>query len=125
MSKQPIDVVLPNLAKRLGGKLQRYQSGQLSDAEFAKDFARVLQNQFRWLAKRGLSETDAALTIHAAVLVLSQPGLRLEAAERGLPLEIVERQAVRTVATDLAKHYDLDETAAYNSIADVVAQYGE
>lgn len=125
MSKQLIDIVLPNLAKQLRSKLRRYQAGKLSDAEFAQDFTDLLQKQFSWLAEQGLSDTDAVLTIHAALVVLSQPGLRIEAAQRGLPLEIVERQAVRTAAADLAKHYEVDEAFAFDSIAEVVAHYGE
>jgi hypothetical protein len=59
------------------------------------------------------------------VLVLSLPGLRAEASERGLPLEAVEVQAVHEAAVDVARSYDLDERRVADAIATIIARYGE
>jgi hypothetical protein len=125
MSKQLMEVVLPRLARRLYDDLQRFQSGELSEAQFNKKFAALLHRQYRWLARRGVSEVRAALAIHAGVLVLSYPGLRAEALELGVPLEVVERQAVQTAAADVAANYDVSEQYAAARIAAVVARYSE
>jgi hypothetical protein len=125
MSKQLMKIVLPRLAKRLYSQLQRYRKGQMNDEQFAEGFATLLQKQYVWLAKRGVDETEAAMTIHGAVLILSKPGLRAAAAELGQPFELVERQAVKAAATDLSENYGVEAGWAYNGISKVVAQFGE
>lgn len=125
MSKQIMDIVLPRLARRLHGELKKYRSGQLDDDQFTHCFESLLQGQYAWLAKRGVSEIQAALAIHAAVLVLSGPGLRAEAAEQGVPLEVIEYRAVRTAAEDISKHYGIPEFKAFQVIASHVARYGQ
>jgi hypothetical protein len=84
-----------------------------------------LQRQFAWLARRGIPEVRAALAIHGAVLVLSGPGLRAEAAEQGIPLEVVEAQAVQAAALDLASNYDISERQAAQKIGAIIARYGD
>ena len=70
-------------------------------------------------------ETDAALALHSAVLVLSSPGLAAEAVEQGVPLEVIEGRAVRSAAQDISRSYGLDEQRAYSVISGIVARYGE
>jgi hypothetical protein len=125
MSKPLMKIVLPRLARRLHGQLERFRSGELSEEQFANRFASALQKQYVWLANQGVSETDAALTIHAAVLVLSRPGMKAAAEEMAEPFEQIEARAVRTAAADVAEHYDMEEKLAFDSLADIVAQYGE
>jgi len=125
MSRQLMEVVLPRLAKPLYHHLERYRSGELSDRQFTKRFETLLQNQHAWLAKRGVSGVRAAVAIHAGVLVLSLPGLRAEAVERGLPLEVVEHQAVYEAAADVARNYDLDPRRIAGAISALIARYGE
>ena len=125
MSKQLMEIVLPRLAKRLYAQLQRYQDGQMNETEFANGFANLLQRQYVWLAKQGVEEIDAALTIHGAVLILSKPGLRAAAEEQGKPLEVIERQAVRAAAADLSENYGVKPEWAFNGISKVVAHYGQ
>jgi len=125
MGKQLMDIILPRLAKRLHGQVERYRNGKMNDEEFANNFASTLQRQYSWLAKRGVSETDAALTIHGAVLVLSRPGLRASAEEMGLPLETIEARAVRAAAKDMAENYQLEEAWAFDVLAESVAHYSE
>ena len=104
MNRQLIELVLPRLAKRLYRELQRYRAGKLDESEFTNCFEDLLQRQHDWLINHGISEVRAALAIHAAVLVLSTPGLRGEAAETGLPLEMIEHRAVREAAADVAQN---------------------
>src|SRR5271155_3914827 len=125
MSKQLMDVVLPRLAKPLFHHLERYRSGELSDQQFTRRFEALLQRQHTWLAKRGVSGARAAVAIHAGVLVLSLPGLRAEATEQGVPLEVVEQQAVREAASDVAQSYDLEEKRVADAIASIIARYGD
>src|SRR5436190_14392789 len=125
MSKQLMDIVLPRLAKPLYQHLERYRSGELSDQQFTRRFEALLQRQHEWLANRGVSGARAAVAIHAGVLVLSLPGLRAEAMERGVPLEVVEQQAVREAAADVAANYELNERRVADAIARVITRYGE
>jgi len=125
MNKQLMEMVLPRLAKRLHGQLRRYRAGQLDDAQFTDRFEELLQNQYAWLAKRGVAETEAALALHGAVLVLSGPGLASEAQEQKVPLEVIEAKAVRAAATDIAQNYDISERRAFSVIASIVARYGD
>jgi hypothetical protein len=120
-----MEVVLPRLAKRLHRDIQRYREGELNDAQFTRSFEGVLQRQYSWLAQRGVPEAEAAVVIHGAVLVLSGPGLRAEAAELGEPLEMVEYRAVRAAASDVSRNYEVDERLTLRQISAVVARYAE
>ncbi len=125
MSKQLMEVVLPRLARRLYRQLQRYRSGELDDQAFTQEFEGLLQRQHLWLAERGVSDARAAVAIHGAVLVLSGPGLRAEAAETGLPLEVIEYRAVRAAAADIAENYSVSESKLIQEIGAIVARYGD
>jgi hypothetical protein len=125
MDKQLMDVVLPRLARPLYRQLERYQTGKMDDDTFTERFESLLRRQHAWLEKRGISGQRAAIAIHAAVLVLSLPGLRAEAAEDNLPLEVVEHRAVREAAADVAANYGMPEPRAAQAIASLVAQYGD
>jgi hypothetical protein len=124
MSKQLMDVVLPRLARPLHQQLERYRAGELTDAQFNQSFAALVRRHHRWLARRGVSEVHAALAIHGALLVLSGPGMRVEAAEARLPLEVIEFHAVREAAADVARNYPINEGHAIRVIAGIVARYG-
>lgn len=124
MSKQVIEVVLPRLARTLYRELRRYRAGKLDEAAFTRSFQDLLQKQHAWLITRGVSDVRAALAIHSAVLILSAPGLRAEAAESTLPLEMVEYRAVREAAADVARNYGIKECRAYRLIAKLVGRYG-
>jgi len=123
MSKQLMDFVLPRLARQLYSELQRYRAGSLDESEFSHCFERLLQGQHAWLIKRGVSDEKAALALHGAVLVLSEPGLKAEAAETGVPLEVVEFRAIRDAAADVAGNYGIDQGKAANEISRIVARY--
>jgi hypothetical protein len=125
MSKQLIELVLPRLARNLSRELERYRSGKLNENQFTDCFEDLLQRQHSWLTNRGVPELRAALAIHGAVLVLSAPGLRAEAAEKRLPLEIVEYRATREAALDVARNYDISEQRAMQAISAIVARYSE
>jgi hypothetical protein len=125
MSRELMDLVLPRLAQRLNRQLRRYKAGQLDDAQFSRRFEVLLQQQHAWLANRGFPELDAALAVHGAVLVLSAPGLRAEAEEEEVPLEVVEFRAVRAAAADIAQQYGVSERRATRRISDLVAGYAE
>src|SRR2546423_10989048 len=125
MSKDLMDLVLPRMARRLDRQLRRYRAGELNDDQFTHKFECLLQQQYNWLAKKGIPEVDAAVAIHGAVLVLSGPGLRAEAAEQGVPLEVVEYRATRAAAADVAQNYGVSERRATHRIASIVATYAE
>lgn len=125
MSKQLMQVVLPRLARPLYRQLQRYRSGKLDDEQFTRSFDSLLRRQHAWLAEHGVPEVRAALAIHGAVLVLSGPGLRAEAKESGLPLEVIEHRAIDEAATDVAKNFGIKRNKAFRVIARIVARYGE
>src|SRR5437660_8777151 len=125
MSKDLMDLVLPRMARRLDRQLRRYRAGELNDDQFTHKFECLLQQQYNWLAKKGIPEVDAAVAIHGAVLVLSGPGLRAEAEEEGLPLEIVEFRATVAAAADIAKNYGVNERRATRRISALVAAYSE
>jgi hypothetical protein len=120
-----MDIVLPRLARPLYRHLERYQTGELDDNQFTAKFEALLRRQHAWLEQRGISAIRAAIAIHAAVLVLSLPGLRAEAEEAHLPLEVVEHRAVREAAADVASNYGIPEPRAAQAIASLVAHYGE
>jgi hypothetical protein len=125
MSKQLMDVVIPRLARPLYEQLERYRTGQLNDKQFTARFESLLRRQHAWLAKKGISAARAAVAIHAAVLVLSLPGLRAEAEETRLPLEVVEHRAVREAAADVAQNYSVSERRVADVIARIIVRYGE
>jgi hypothetical protein len=113
------------MARRLNRQLRRYEAGELTDDQFEHKFECLLQQQYDWLAKKGIAGVDAAVTIHGAVLVLSGAGLRAEAAEEGVPLEIVEYRATRAAAADVARNYGVSEDRATRRIAALVAEFSE
>ena len=125
MSRELMDIVLPRLAKRLNRQLRRYRSGELDDGQFSRRFEALVQQQYAWLANQGVPEVEAAVAVHGAVLVLSSPGLRVEAAEQGVPLEIVEHQAVRAAAADIAGNYGVTERQAARRISAILAYYAD
>ena len=125
MSRELMDIVLPRLAQRLNRQLRRYRAGELNDDQFSRNFENLLQQRYSWLANQGVPEVEAAVAVHGAVLVLSGPGLRAEAAEQGVPLEIVELQAVRAAAADIAGNYDVSERNAVRRISAILACYAE
>lgn len=124
MSKHLMELVLPRLARPLYRQLQRFQAGQWNERQFTRGFESLLQKQHTWLTERGVSEARAALTIHAAVLILSGPGLRAEALESGIPVEQVEYRAVRDAAADVARNYSVSERRVTNIISSILARYG-
>lgn len=125
MNKQLMQMVLPRLARPLYRHLEKFQTGELSEIQFSEKFEALLQEQHDWLARRGISSARAALAIHAAVLVLSRPGLRAEATEANVPLEVVEFQAVREAAQDVSRNYGMKERRVANVLAGLVASFGE
>jgi hypothetical protein len=125
MSKQLMEIVLPRLARPLYHHLEKFQLGQLNELQFTKRFEKELQRQHHWLAKRGIEVAKAAVAIHAAVIVLSLPGLRSEAQEGHVPLEVLEFKAIREAAQDVAQNYGMSRTQAINAISRLVARYGE
>jgi hypothetical protein len=116
---------LPRLARRLHSQLERYQTGELDQDGFTRGFETLLQRQYAWLARRGVPEAEAAVAIHAAVLVLSGPGLRAEAEHLGLPLEVIEYRAIRAAAADIVASYKISPDRAFRQIAAILTHYGE
>jgi len=123
MSNELMELVLPRLAKRLNRQLRRFREGRLDAGQFSQRFEHLLQQQHAWLAKQGYPEVDAAVTIHGAVLVLSAPGLRAEAEEEALPLEVIEVRAIKAAAEDVAEQYGVSKKRAMRRISDLVASY--
>ena len=118
-------VVLPRLARPLYRHLELLQNGKLDEEAFTAKIEAMLQRQHAWLSRRGIAAARAAVAIHAAVLVLSQPGLRAEAAEAGLPLEVLENRALREAAADIASSYGMPQASAADALARLVAKHGE
>jgi hypothetical protein len=125
MSKQLIRIVLPQLARRLHRHVQRYRAGELDDAEFAKRFEALLQRQYAWLSDKGVPQDEAAVAVHGAVLVLTSPGLRAEAEEQQLPLEVIEHRAICAAAADIARTHGVSERDVVRQLSAIVAQYGD
>ena len=124
MSKELMDIVLPRLAQRLNRQLRRYRAGELDDDQFSRKFETLLQQQFSWLANQGIPEVEAAIAVHGAVLVLSGPGLRAEAAELSLPLEVIEHRAIpRRPAT--SPSITASASHGHAPPASIVAYYAE
>ena len=125
MSKPLMKVVLPRLARPLYRHLERLQKGQLDEAAFTVEVEAMLQAQHAWLSRHGVAAARAAVAIHAAVLVLSRPGLRAEAAEEGVPLEVLENRALREAAADISTTYGMPQARAADSLARLVAKHGD
>lgn len=125
MSKDLMEIVLPRLSKRLNRQLRRYRAGELSEDQFSQKFEALLQQQYTWLANQGVPEVDAAVAVHGAVLVLSGPGLRAEAAEQSLPLEVIEFRAVQAAASDISENYGLSTRQAARRISAILASYAD
>lgn len=125
MNKPLMEVVLPRLARPLYRQLERFQSGKLDESQFTQNFEAILRRHHVWLARRGVSAAKAAIAIHAAVIVLSLPGMRAEAQEAGTPLELVEFRALKEAALDVASCYGLDWHKVAHRIAVRVARYGD
>lgn len=125
MSKQLIKIVLPQLAQRLHRQVRRYRAGHLTDAQFAQQFEDLVEKQYTWLSDRGVPDVQAAVAVQGAVLVLTGPGLRAEAEEEGVPLEVVESRAIRDAAADIARSHGASEVRVYRQLAAIMAQYGE
>ncbi len=125
MNNQLIEIVLPRLARPLYHQLQQYQSGQMDDDQFTRSFESLLRRQHVWLAKHGVPAARAALAIHGAVLVLSAPGMKAEAEETGVPLEVVEFRAVQEAAVDVAANYGIREGLAARILTGLMARYAD
>jgi hypothetical protein len=125
MSRELLELVLPRMARRLDRQLRRYRAGRLNEDQFSRSFEHLLQQQYNWLANKGFPELDAAVAVHAAVIILSAPGLRAEAEEQGLPLEVVEYRAVHSAAVDIADSYGVSERRAARRLSAIVALYAE
>ncbi|MGF1583362.1 MAG: hypothetical protein ACFCD0_28920 [Gemmataceae bacterium] len=125
MSKPVMEIVLPRLARPLYRQLERYWLGELDDDQFTERFEALLQKQHAWLARRGLSDVRAAVVIHAALLILSNSGLKAEAEETGLPLEIIEFRAIKEAASDVERNYGIPEPKVVRVIAKLLAKYAE
>lgn len=125
MSKQLMEIVLPRLALPLYQHLEQFQLGRLDEMQFTKKFEKELQKQHHWLAKRGIEVAKAAVAIHAAVIVLSLPGLRSEAKEANLPLEVLEFRAICEAAQDVAENYGMCRMRTIKAISRLVARYGK
>jgi hypothetical protein len=120
-----MDIVLPRLAKPLQRHLERYQLGEMTEAQFTRKFEEVLQQQHDWLSRRKVKEDRAAVAIHAAVIILSQPGLRAEAFDNQLPFEVIELRAIDEAAQDIAASYGMDRRRATEAIARLIARHGD
>jgi hypothetical protein len=97
----------------------------LDDAQFNRRFEGVLEKQYAWLANQGVPESEAAIAVHAAVLVLSGPGMRAEASELGVPLEVVEYQAAKAVADEISKNYGVSQARVIRHVSAIMAQYSD
>jgi hypothetical protein len=125
MAKALIEVVLPRLAKPLYKHLERFQTGKVDEAQFTSQFEAVLNRHHAWLSKKGIDKARAAVAIHAAVIILSQSGLRSEAHEAGIPIELLEIRAIREAAQDVVESYGMTYRKALEGISALVAKYGE
>jgi len=125
MSKQLMEIVLPRLARPLYQHLEQFQLGRIDELQFTKKFEKELQKQHHWLATRGIEVAKAAVALHAAVIVLSLPGLRSEAKEGNVPLEVLEFRAIREAAADVATNYGMNRNRAIQAISRLVARYGD
>jgi len=125
MTHELMELILPRLSRRLNRQLRRFREGQLDSKQFSRRFEALLQQQHSWLASKGYPEVDAAVAIHGAVLVLSGPGLRAEAEEESVPLEVVEFRAVKAAAADVAEQFGVSARRATRRISALVAGYAD
>jgi hypothetical protein len=125
MTHELMELILPRLSRRLNRQLRRFREGQLDSKQFSRRFEALLQQQHAWLANKGYPEVDAAVAIHGAVLVLSGPGLRAEAEEEAVPLEVVEFRAVKAAAADVAEQFGVSARRATRRISALVAGYAD
>lgn len=125
MAKQIMEIVLPRLARPLYQHLEQFQLGRLDEDQFTRKFEKELQRQHHWLSKHGIEAARAAVAIHAAVIVLSLPGLRSEAEEIAVPLEVLEFKAICEAALDVNQSYGMDRARALSAISRLVARYVE
>ena len=125
MAKPLMKVVLPRLARPLYRHLEKLQNGTLDEATFTAKIEAMLQRQHAWLSQKGIAAARAAVAIHAAVLVLSLPGLRAEAADAGMPLEVLENRALREAAADISQSYGMSMPRAADALARLIAKHGE
>jgi hypothetical protein len=125
LHRELVDGLLPRLERHLDRSIQRYRAGGLTGKQLTDNFHRALERQFLRLTRQGVAEADAALVIHAVVLILGVPGLRAEAAETQLPVEIIEYRALQAAATDLEQNYQVNARRALRRIAALVAYYRE
>lgn len=103
MSKNMLELVLPRIARVLNKQLKSYKAGSMDDETFSTNFDTILQQQCEWLNNQGYQSSDAAITVHAALIVLSSPGLQAEAKRLNLPLEIIEFRAICESSKELAE----------------------
>jgi hypothetical protein len=125
MSHELLDLVLPRLARRLNRHLRQFRAGELDEDQFSLKFEGLLQQQYSWLANRGIPGVEAAYAVHGAVIILSSPGLRAESAQQGTPLELIEFRAVQAAAADISESYGVSAARALRRISAIVASYAE
>jgi hypothetical protein len=97
----------------------------MDENQFSRKFEDLLEQQYAWLINQGFAEVDAAVAVHSAVLVLSSPGLRAEAQEQKVPLELVECRAIQAAAEDISENYDVTPSRAFRRICAIVTLYAE
>ena len=120
-----MDVLLPRLDRHLRQSTRRYRAGGLNDQQLTDSFHRACRRHYLRLTREGVPEADAALALHAAVLILGGPGLQAEAVENGLPVEVIEYRALQAAAADLEHNYRISARRAFRRIARLMALYRE
>lgn len=125
MKNDLLEMVLPRLSRRIDRQLKRYREGQLNDDQFSDRFEALLKQQHAWLANQGVPDVEAAIAVHGALLVISGPGLKAEAHEQKIPLEIVEWQAVATAAEDIAENYNASVLRVVKKLSTLVSRYSD
>ena len=125
MNKPLMEVVLPRLARPLYHQLEKLHSGKVDETQFAEMFESLLRRQHAWLSRRGINAAKGGLAIYAGGVVLSLPGLRSEAEEAGLPMEVVEHRAACEAALDVASSYGVPYGKAVDRLSTLVARYAQ
>ncbi len=90
--------------------------------QFEVELERKLNREQRRLIDRGMSPERSHIHIAAAWLIAARPAMRNEASARRIPLEMIEREAVRDAAWDAVEMYAVNYTAVANMIARLVAR---
>ncbi|MSR32336.1 MAG: hypothetical protein EXR99_12615 [Gemmataceae bacterium] len=121
MSKKMLDLVLPRIARVLSRQLKSYRAGRMDDATFSSKFDSILQQHCDWLHKQGYQTVDSSITVHAALIVLSSPGLKAESKRTNLPLEIIEFRAICEAGKDLAQTLEIPASEAIDKLSSLVA----